>query len=422
MTPLKALRFSPPGRTGPVSHEPRIDGLRGFAAVSVMMVHGFWFQAGPSEAPLFRPSEYILNLHMARVAVLLFFIASGYVIGLTNQQPFSGVLAREYLRRRVLRIVPIYLLAIFAGWIAYRNVALRTVFENMLFLQNPAWRIQVIPGDIPLWSLHNEVVYYLAFIVLWRLQPRVLPFVAALLVLATADWFVGGPLSVLGGWSVGGLFWLAGLLLAWKRPRRESLGTASIMTYVLLAFATNHLWPGVVLLNGLGFHYAGTATLWFADLALLPVSVVLFCAVMDLDFPGLKWARYAAMLIPLATTLLLLGMGRLWGNVPWTLAAIATTAAVALASFDQRRWGELFFALFRPLGKISYGLYVFHVPCVLLVGAWYPWTGGWVNYFSGFLLWVSITILIAWICEARMQPAILSYYKRRMATVSGPLR
>ena len=383
--------------------------------MSVMMVHGSWFNTGQSAPPILKTNEYVQNFHMSRAAVFLFFIVSGYVIGLTNRHAYSGTLATEYLRRRFLRIVPIYYFAVIAGWMAYRNVSGWTVLANALFLQNPAWHIQILPGNIPLWSLHNEVVYYLGFLLLWKLQLRVLPFVLVLLALATGDWFFGGPLSFLGGWATGDLFWITGLLLAWKKAPTESHRAVPILGYALLAFATTQLWPGVVLLRGLGFPYAGESGIWLADLFLLPVTTSLFCAVMNLEFPGIKWARWISLAIPLAMVLLLFKMGRLWENAPWTLGGIATIAALVVMPFDQPRWGEMIFGKFRPLGKISYGLYLFHVPCVALISALYPWSGGWPNYIGGVLLWLTVTVLVAWVFETQIQAALLSFYKRRIA-------
>ncbi|HEY4990180.1 MAG TPA: acyltransferase [Opitutaceae bacterium] len=398
-----------------MAHDPRLDGLRGFAAVSVMMVHASWITSARSAVPLPQLNEYVANFHMSRPAVLLFFITSGYVIGLTNRQPFSPELAREYLRRRCLRIVPIYLLAIMAGWWAYQSVPRLVVLENALFLQNPAWHITPLPGNLPVWSLHNEVVYYLGFILLWAFRPRIVHLACVLFALATFDWFVGGPLSFLGGWAVGALFWLGGLLLSWNRVPRATHGTVSILCLVLFAFATNHFWPGVVLLKGLGFPYAGGSTLWLADLALLPVTLSLFCAVVSLDFPGRRAIAWAAALIPIGMCLALGHMGRLWQSATWTMAGIATILAVLLMPLKLEQLGARFFALFRPLGKISYGLYLFHVPCLALVGAFFPWTGGGLNYATAFLSWFAVSVLVAWVCEARLQPALLSYYKTHRA-------
>jgi peptidoglycan/LPS O-acetylase OafA/YrhL len=409
------LRFSPLEKGGPVAHDPRLDGLRGFAAVSVMLVHGSLFYEGPYAPRMIRPNEFLLNLHMSRAAVFLFFITSGYVIGLTNQRPFSWPLAREYLRRRCLRLVPIYLLAIAAGWLAYRNVSRWNVLENAFFLQNPAWHIPPLAGNLPVWSLHNEVVCYLGFLFLWAFRPRVVPVVLVLVALSAGDWFFGGPLSFLGGWSVGGLFWITGLMLSWQRTVRTAPIGIPILSLVLLTYATNHLWPGVVLLRGMGFPYAGESTIWLADLILIPVTTVLFCSVVNLDFPGRRWVGSIAILIPAATCLMLQMMGRLWASAPWTLAGIATIAAFPLMALKQDHWGTGFFRLFRPLGRISYGLYLFHAPCIVAVNALYPWTGGPYDFVGALLSWLAMTVFAAWICEARLQPALLSFYKNYMA-------
>ena len=108
-------------------------------------------------------------------------------------------------------------------------------------------------------------------------------------------------------------------------------------------------------------------------------------------------------------------MGRLWQSATWTMAGIATILAVLLMPVELEQLGARFFALFRPLGKISYGLYLFHVPCLALVGAFFPWTGGGLNYATAFLSWFAVSLLVAWVCEARLQPTLLSYYKTHRA-------
>jgi peptidoglycan/LPS O-acetylase OafA/YrhL len=174
-----------------------------------------------------------------------------------------------------------------------------------------------------------------------------------------------------------------------------------------------------VLLKGLGFPYAGESAIWLSDLILLPVTLVIFCAVMNLDFPGLNLVGWAAAIIPFATVLLLQVMGRLWVSIPWKMAGVATISAFVLMLFDQLRWGEKFFGLFRPLGPISYGLYLFHVPCMAFVSILYPWRNNRINCAGGLLSWLALTVLIAWICEARLQTTIKSFYKRHMAQANS---
>lgn len=406
---LAIWRFAPAVLDKPVRYDDRLDGLRGFAACSVMIVHGIGDGAG---GPLSASSEYVRHLHMSRSAVLLFFVLSGYVIGLTNRKTFSPGNAREYLARRFLRIVPIYLIALVAGWIADRSVPWTNVLANALFLQNIGWDIAPLQGNGPVWSLHFEMIYYLGFILLWRWAPRVLPLAITFVIVAAADWCLGGFFSVPGSLAAGALFWLAGLVLAWSRL--ES-GTAPILAFLFLGYAANHFWPGVILMNGIGLPRVGASSVWLSDLFLLPACVVVFCALLNAGFPGLRFVRGLAIAIPAGTCVLLALLGRLWENVPWTMASVATAAGLILLAGEPRGWGEAFFRWFRPLGRISFGLYLFHVPAATLVVALYPWRTGAANYLGAVAAWIGTTLLLAWLCEARLQPRLTAWYRARRA-------
>ena len=374
-----------------------------------MVVHGFGYDGKDDHSPISAPNEYIRNLHLSHAAVLLFFILSGYVIGLTNRGDFTRKRAVDYLRKRTLRIVPLYFLALLAGWLAWRAVSPGNVLANAFFLQNTAWGIQPLSGNRPVWSLHYEVIYYLGFLWVWAARPRLWPVFSILLGLALAGWFSGDHLSVVGGWSAGGIFWLAGLCLAWHQPAE---GDTPLLTFILLAYATNHLWPGEILLRGLGLSNAGNSAVALSDLALLPCTLAVFCAVTRFNFPGFQLVKWCAFLIPFGTCAILLTMGRLFENVPWTLAALATGAAIPLYFFERESWSKPFFRLFSPLGKISYGLYLLHVPCVAFVVSFYPWNGNPANYVGGVLSWIALTFALAWVSEAKLQRFIVSYFKR----------
>jgi len=405
---LTSLRVTADGPGEPCGHVGRIDGLRGFAAWSVMVVHGFGNDGQDYYSPISASSEMVRHLHMSRAAVLLFFITSGYVIGLTNQGLCDRGRIVAYLRKRALRLIPLYLIALLLGWAAYRNVPPGTILANIFFLQNAALGRPALPGNLPLWSLHYEVVYYLGFILVWAFRPRLLPLVGVMLACTIGDWFFGGPLSFLGGWSAGGLYWLSGLLLAWYRP---AAGNIPLLAYLLATYATNHLWPGVVLLKGLGYPHVGPSDVWLADLALLPGALVIFCSVARLDFRGLAVAKWLAFLIPGGTCALLLMMGRMWSSVPWTMAACALVIAIPLLLFEREAWSTALLKVFQPLGKISYGLYLLHVPLVAFTIWLYPWNGGPLNQLGGVLTWIGLTVAAAWLCETKLQPAVVNWFK-----------
>jgi peptidoglycan/LPS O-acetylase OafA/YrhL len=374
-----------------------------------MLVHGLPWLSTATQSEIDAAVNPLWYLHMSHAAVLLFFITSGYVIALTNQGPFSGSAANRYVQRRCLRIVPIYLIAILAGWLAYRPVSASNLLENIFFLQNGAWGIEPLAGNRPVWSLHFEMVYYAGFLLVWAFRPKVLPIFCAALFFGAADWFFGGPLSILGGWSIGAIFWLLGAFIAWNGSTATS---PRVLGFVLLTYATNHLWPGVILMNKLGLPYAGSAALSMTDLALLPGAVAIFCGVTRITFPGLRQLGWLALAIPIGACLLLFALGRLWENTRWEMASVATVMGVPMLWCERENWGEAVFKCFRPFGKISYGLYLFHVPGVTLVRYLCPGSGGPIGYAAKIALWLGVTIGAAWICELKIQPMLVSLHRR----------
>jgi len=99
------------------SHNYALEGLRGLAALWVAYAHvfGFKYELDPAYHLTFPFQDYF---HAAHGGILIFFVLSGYVIGLTNQAPFSRANALPYLLRRFIRLYPIYLLSIILGVLA----------------------------------------------------------------------------------------------------------------------------------------------------------------------------------------------------------------------------------------------------------------------------------------------------------------
>ncbi len=388
----------------PAVHDGRLEGLRGMAAVSVMFVHGI----GDEVSRLGAPNEYVRHLHFSRVAVLLFFILSGYVIGLTNQGGFSAHRAKVYVGRRALRLLPVYLLAIAAGWLVATNVSPGNVIANLLFLQNDAWGIAPLAGNRPVWSLHYEVIYYASFLCIWKWRPGILPVFCLLSLSTLGDWFLGGVLSLPGGWSAGALFWLSGLAIAWSKQGERH---TPLVPYLLLAFATQHLWPGAVLLRGLGFPYAGNAAVWLSDLIFLPVALVIFSATTRKDIPGLVVLKWLSFMIPVSTCGLLLVMGRLGENVPWRMSAIALLLALPWIAMNDGRFSSGLLKVMQPVGRISYGLYLLHYPAAILTAHLYPWSGTLINYVGGIAIWIILSVFAASLAEVVLQPRLRSIFK-----------
>jgi len=141
---------------------PLFDALRAFAALSVVATH-------TSGLTTFNYTNGLLGPFTARlnVGVTVFFVISGFLLyrpfvaARLEGRPAPRLLA--YGRRRLLRIVPAYWLAltVLAIWPGLAAVFDHTWWIYYLFIQNwhPTW---IAGGIAPAWSLAVELSFYAA--------------------------------------------------------------------------------------------------------------------------------------------------------------------------------------------------------------------------------------------------------------------
>lgn len=155
----------------PVERILRLDGLRGLAAVVVMLAHYF----GEVE-------HGIKALTLGWAGVSVFFVLSGYLIGslILDNQDQPGFLRRFYFRRSV-RIIPVYLITVLftmlslywlrdEPWVtpAFDLPFYLTFTQNfaVAFLgEGNAWLL-------PTWTLAVEEQFYLLLPVLMLITPK----------------------------------------------------------------------------------------------------------------------------------------------------------------------------------------------------------------------------------------------------------
>ncbi len=148
-----------------------IDGLRGLAALSVFVFHG-WLYTMPEPLASNRSSIGDYAAHELRLGLVLFFVLSGFLL---SRPWFAAALEerrppdlRRYLRARVARIVPAYYAALVGSigllWGLGGTPGLRLPPTGELplffvFAQNtsPASVMKLNP---PMWSLAVEVSFY----------------------------------------------------------------------------------------------------------------------------------------------------------------------------------------------------------------------------------------------------------------------
>jgi peptidoglycan/LPS O-acetylase OafA/YrhL len=156
-----------------------LDGMRGIAALSVVLFH-LGLAHGPSLQlgnDLPRPVQVAIGDH-GRLGVAVFFVISGYVMALSvpsGALDLAGV--RSFLARRFGRVTPPYYvaiaLAIVAAVLIWRmsgdpfdvrgaDLTVGRVLAHLVYLEDPLHQVSF---NGVFWTLYYEVAYYVLFAV-----------------------------------------------------------------------------------------------------------------------------------------------------------------------------------------------------------------------------------------------------------------
>jgi peptidoglycan/LPS O-acetylase OafA/YrhL len=351
---IDAVSEAPSPAVAPPPGNPRFalfDSLRGLAALAIIAFHVFSI-TGAMDRAVIGDTVAVLGPR----SLILFFVISGfllyrpYVAARADERP--GPRTSRYLRRRVLRIVPAYwvaltVLAIFPGIV---GVFSDDWWRYYFFLQ--LYSYETVGGGIPVtWSLCVEVTFYL-----------LLPF-----------WAMGVRRLRIGSGPN-----------AWLRAELAVLALAAAVGVVFQVLASRQVVSDILASSLLG------QSTWLAlGMALAVASVAAGRSERDsravrtvVEHPGLCWIAGAASLAALTA---LLQPGGLLGilealntrqPVGETLAAIALTAAMSAlfvlpAVFGESAGGPprrlLAWAPVAWLGLVSYGLFLWHLPIAQLL-------------------------------------------------------
>ena len=273
-----------------------LDGLRGIAAVGVVVFH-----LQQAFAPIMTPGGYL--------AVDLFFLMSGVVISHSYETRFrAGMGTLDFMRARLIRLYPLYLLGTLLGIVVTvaslhgRNSQhwdaaslLQAVSLALFLVPNFSGRPvhEMFPLNIPCWSLFFEILVNLLFVMAWpwltsrRLLAAIVVSGGAVAFAAaytgnldqgsTASSVVVGLARTVFGFSVG-------VLIARRigqAPRRQSNGGfLAIVAVVVIAITA---WPT-----------GERRALWDAICVLLVFPVVVYWGTL-ID-PGLRLRRIATFL------------------------------------------------------------------------------------------------------------------------------
>ena len=333
-------------RSGP--HVPGLDGIRAIAVLGVLAFHGGVSWAGGG-----------------LLGVDIFFVLSGFLITslLVGEWASSGkVRFRQFYERRARRLLPalfltMLLVAAYARWFA-------------------------LPSTLS--TLRGDALATLAYVANWRF------------VLTGQNYFVrfGPPSPLLHTWSLAVeeqfyLVWPALALFVLRRRGRRGLAVVAAVGIVISAVATTLLFHHGVSVTRL---YYGTDTRVQEVMAgaLLAVAIPRiahrFRTVGSTGDPGAEAdaeaapdPRSPAWVIPVVgvtgAVALLWALHAVSGARPFLYnggflsVAAATAAVILLVVVRPRNWLSrgLSFGVLGYIGRISYGLYLYHYPMFLMI-------------------------------------------------------
>ncbi len=341
-------------RIAVMGESARIKGLDGLRAVACLAVFGVHFQQIAGVGGRLGPVDLEYLLENGNRGVCLFFILTGFLLSLPawmaadgsprDAATKSGWLA-AYARRRAARILPVYLpclavLVVTGG--AWRGAhGLIDVVLHVLFLQNLA-EFSFYSISSPLWALAVIVQFYVLFPILHAVLQR-RPRSPAVRVggVAAAAFVAYIAHAALMNWA-------RSQAADWPLPQNWIRPDGYVLSLSLLAHLPHFL---------LGVFAAG-------------FSVRMACRSTK---DGPPWRSDAACWFAAAAVLGILAIpqwGR-WLSIPhgrYNLPYVPLLMAVVIISAPRSQVAKAFleFAPIRLLGVISYGVYIYHLPCLKL--------------------------------------------------------
>ncbi|PTQ99366.1 peptidoglycan/LPS O-acetylase OafA/YrhL [Mucilaginibacter yixingensis] len=401
-----------------------LEALRGFAALVVVFNHiealHKAFDAN------FLPTLTIVLAPNGHLFVLVFFVLSGYVIGISHQEPMRGPVIGSYIKKRLLRIYPIYIIATlfallithysFTGWdIACNFLMLQTLLAYPIFENGPTW------------SLHYEMVYYGIFIPISRFR------VSPLLILGISLVLALGSAGIFSAYFLGLSYWISGLCIArYFKNKSDGVAYNKLLSLLFLLLCLDQVlsragMPNLVKhlqyqlpVNHLfdWYHLQSPLLGSTRDLFFLPFYVF---AVMI--FAGINW-RYErqcfglinaiiASAITVSVNAMLDGhkanMGAYFIAIGYYLLFLLFWLVeggwLALVSKPVIRFGSW-------IGGISYALYIVHAPILFVIGRFTFSDQVVTNYVIKVILLLSISTGFAWLLEKWFQPRIKQLLNR----------
>ncbi|AMR27683.1 hypothetical protein A0257_11630 [Hymenobacter psoromatis] len=398
-----------------------IEALRGFAAIFVVWHHisVFGYFLDPTY-PCDYPLSYGPSGHFC---VLIFFILSGYVIGLSNKKPLAWATSGDYIKKRLVRLYPIFIITLlFALLVRPKHFNLSAILGNFALLQ-----VGVVPNvNPPGWSLNFEMLYYLLFIGISAFQLKPLWVIIVSLAVGIGNYALYGMLQtpIISAYCYGLIFWVLGLLASQRLAHAEAdKAPDQILLGCLFFILCSEQYNLLSTLMRRFVHMSFPSSIGWEqqsvevyDLAAIPLALIIV-----LVFIG-KYIPYRMLL--LKGLLLLLALPKLayvvlhaWrGNLDWwsyglpTVFLLAAFFCLFVRSSRLERLGQAVIQIGIELGSLSYAIYLIHFPLIFLFSHIHVFSGTWFTFTVRIVLLLVLTLVLSYWLEKVLQPRIKTYF------------
>jgi peptidoglycan/LPS O-acetylase OafA/YrhL len=315
------------------SYLPALDGVRGLAALTVVVSH----------AALFGFLPEMLGYGSGQLGVMLFFTLSGFLMThLYLETDSTPQAVARYLIARLARVYPLYAAVVLLSYLMFTFVDRQ--FEYRIYGSQMVLHLLLVGDKYVFWTIPPEIQFYVVFAGIWLLRHRLPDFVSRFLLTATALLVVlsilhyPGPKFVVTSYAH---FFLAGVLAGMAHNRYGTRIAAYLSGFELpLLFAVYVFSYPLIYERIMGEQHQ----LWKDDAfaALMALIVLVAAAGRDrlvpfLASPPLRWLGAVSFSLYLLHSIVLSYAWRAheaWGIDKFLCLAVAAVVQVALCQLS----------------------------------------------------------------------------------------